>query len=313
MSLEIISVGAALIDMVALVERYPEKDDEVYVTDLKIGCGGSAANFAVACARLGIKTGFVGKIGDDFLGKILREDFVKEGVNIDKIVLTKEVSTGLCYITVDPSGDRRMFAFSGAANILNPSDLDPKYIQQCSLLYLASLKNLDVLVAAAKIAEEKNIHVALNPGALIADQGYSKVKNLVEHVDIYISSKGEAYKLFQESDVYKLVDKILNIGIKKVALTLGSEGCLVADESNKILIKPYKVNVVDTTGAGDAFTAGFLMGIVKNFPLEVCGKLGCATAALCISKIGARNGLPTLSELKEFLAGRSEKWVLSFL
>ncbi|MFX0096857.1 MAG: carbohydrate kinase family protein [Candidatus Hodarchaeota archaeon] len=306
-TLDVISVGAALVDMIAMVERFPQADDEVYVPDLRIGSGGSAANFAVACSRLGLRTGFIGKIGEDFLGDQLIQDFKKEGVDIQGIIRTDEIHTGLCYIPVDPDGNRRMFAFSGAANILAPNDIKSSYIDSTRLLYVASLKNIPVLESAAEHAKGKNILVSLNPGALIAEQGFEKTKKLLSTTDIYISSMNEVERLLDITEPKEAIEKLLQLGITKVAITLGSEGCIVANNKEQHSVPNFKVDVVDTTGAGDAFTAGFISGLLRNLSLEECGRIGNASAALCITKVGARNGLPTLDQLNNFLEKNLQK------
>lgn len=300
-TLDVISVGAALIDMVAMVERFPQTDDEVYVPELTIGSGGSAANFAVACSRLGLKTGFIGKIGDDFLGDQLIRDFEREGVDIQGVVRTSKIHTGMVYIPVDPDGNRRMFAFSGAANILTPEDLEDSYINSTRLLYVASLKNIPVLESAAELAKRKGILVSLNPGALIAEQGFENTRKLLSTTDIYISSMNEVDRLLDVREPKEAIEKLLQSGITKVAITLGSEGCIVGDNQEVHSVPNFKVEAVDTTGAGDAFTAGFISGLLRNHNLEQCGKMGNASAALCITKVGARNGLPTLDQLISFL------------
>jgi len=300
-TLDVISVGAALVDMVAMVERFPQTDDEVYVPELRIGSGGSAANFAVACSRLGLRTGFIGKIGEDFLGDQLIRDFEREGVDIQGVVRTDKIHTGMVYIPVDPDGNRRMFAFSGAANILTPKDLESSYISSTRLLYVASLKNIPVLESAAEHAKRKSILVSLNPGALIAEQGFEKTRKLLSTTDIYISSMNEVERLLDVREPKEAIEKLLQLGITKVAITLGSKGCIVADNREQHSVPNFKVEVVDTTGAGDAFTAGFISGLLRNLSLEECGRIGNASAALCITEVGARNGLPTLDQLMSFL------------
>ncbi|MFX1598588.1 MAG: carbohydrate kinase family protein [Promethearchaeota archaeon] len=306
---DVISVGAALIDMVAMVERFPHTDDEVYVPELRIGSGGSAANFAVACSRLELRTGFIGKIGKDFLGDLLIRDFRTEGVDTRGIVRTAKIHTGMVYIPVDPNGNRRMFAFSGAANMLDSNDLDRSYIDSTRLLHIASLKNIAVLESAAEYAKGRNILVSLNPGALIADQGYEKAEKLLSITDIYISSMNEVERLLNIKEPKKATEKLLQLGITKVAITLGSKGCVVADGRAQHSVPNFKVEVADTTGAGDAFTAGFIAGLLRNLDLRECGRMGNATAALAITELGARNGLPTMSKLESFLKEDLQKGV----
>jgi sugar/nucleoside kinase (ribokinase family) len=287
MNFDLITVGASLIDLVAMINHFPDSDDEVFIPKMNIEFGGSAANTAVACARLGLRTMFFGKIGDDFFGQMILNKFKEENVNTSLIVKTRNNSTGICFIAVDKLGDRRMFAHSGAANEINSSDLkDDSILKRIKVLYLASLQNTKVLSELAKKAKGYGTSVVLNPGALIVNQGLDIAKPILFNTDIYISSLNEAERLFNTNEL---------------VITLGKKGCYVADEKSSYKIPSIKVKVKDTTGAGDAFTAGFLAAKIKQAKLHDCGLAGIVTAAMTIREIGARNGLPKIEEIKEFI------------
>jgi ribokinase len=301
---DILAIGAALVDMVALIEKFPGVDEEVFVPNLELMGGGSAANFAIACARLGLKTGFVGKLGKDAFGNKLIKDFEDEKVDTQAIAFSSEISTGVCYAAVDKQGNRILYAFSGAANLLEPADLKDDYLRGFKIIHLASLKNMRPLIKAAEAVEDHEPRVCLNPGALIVDQGFAKVEPLLKLIDIFIGSQGEVKRLFETEDLSKGVKKLLKY-VEIAAITQGGEGSLIATEDSRIKIPAEKVKVIDTTGAGDAFSAGFLYGLLHyNFDemkLELCGKMGNLAAASCIQKVGARQGLLTKQELKEIL------------
>jgi ribokinase len=210
----------------------------------------------------------------------------------------------VCYAAVDKDGNRILYAFSGAANVLEAEDLNEEYLKDFQIIHLASLKNLRPLLKAAELVEKHEPRVCLNPGALIVDQGLEKVKPLLELIDIFIGSQGEVKRLFQTEDLSQGIKKLLKY-VEIAAITQGGEGSLIATENKRIKIPAEKVKVIDTTGAGDAFSAGFLFGLLHyNFDemkLELCGKIGNLAAASCIQKVGARQGLLTKKELKEIL------------
>lgn len=301
---DVVAIGAALVDMVALIEKFPEIDEEVFVPKLELMGGGSAANFAIACARLGLKTGFIGKLGKDAFGNKLIQDFKDEKVDINGIAFSSETPTGVCYAAVDKEGNRILYAFSGAANILQPEDLSKEYLKSFRIMHLASLKNLDPLIKAAELVEEEQTRVCLNPGALIVDQGFKRVEPLLKITDIFIGSQGEVKRLFQTADLSKGLKSLLKY-MEIVVVTQGGEGCLVATQDGAIQIPAEQVKVVDTTGAGDSFSAGFIYGLLRyNFDpekLEICGKLGSLSAASCIQQVGARQGLLTEKGIKRIL------------
>ncbi|HUY00956.1 MAG TPA: carbohydrate kinase family protein [Candidatus Deferrimicrobium sp.] len=297
---DVVAIGAALVDMVALIEKFPGIDEEVFVPKLELMGGGSAANFAVACARLGLKTGFIGKLGKDAFGEKLIDEFQKENVEIEGIVVTTEVQTGVCYAAVDKQGNRILYAFSGAANFLQPSDIDEEYLKIFRVIHLASLKNIKPLIRAAEIVQWEQTRVCLNPGALIVDQGLDKVKPLLELIDIFIGSQGEVKRLFQTENLSKGLRSLLEY-VEIAVITQGNEGSLIVTQDGEIKIPAEQIKVVDTTGAGDAFSAGFIYGLLRyNFDpskLELCGKIGNKAAAHCIQQVGARQGLLTEKEM----------------
>ncbi len=301
MKFDLISVGASLIDLVALVNRFPESDDEIFIPDLRIEYGGSAANTAVACSRLGLKVAFLGKIGLDYFGDLIIRKFAEEKVDTSLILRSPDTPTGLCFIAVDSTGDRRMFAFSGAANKLSVGELNINKLLDTRLLYMASLENTGFLAELSKNVKDQGLRTALNPGALIANQGLAKAKPIIENTDIYISSYSEAVRILGVEGLDSVKERLFKLGVSTVAITLGSEGCMVADRSETYMIPAIKVNVRDTTGAGDAFTAGFLTGLLNGKSLREAGFMGAAVAALKIQHIGARGGLPTRKELEDFV------------
>ncbi|NVM31722.1 MAG: carbohydrate kinase family protein [Candidatus Helarchaeota archaeon] len=302
---DVVAIGAALVDMVALIEKFPGVDEEVFVPRLELMGGGSAANFAIACARLGLESGFVGKLGKDAFGNKLIQDFKEENVDVEGVVFSAETPTGVCYAAVDKEGNRILYAFSGAANILQPEDLDKDYLKSFRIMHLASLKNLDPLIKAAELVEKEQTRVCLNPGALIVDQGLEQVEPLLKLTDVFIGSQGEVKRLFQTEELSKGLRSLLGY-MEIVVITQGGEGCLIATEEGEIRIPAEQVKVVDTTGAGDAFSAGFIYGLLKyNFDpykLELCGKIGSLSAAHCIQQVGARQGLLTEKQINEILA-----------
>ncbi len=310
---DIICIGAALVDMVAQVERHPLEDDEVFVSDLKLFSGGAAANTAYACGKLGQKTVFIGKLGkNDTFGIKIINDFKEVNVITSLIKYSNDYDTGSAYIVLNKEGDRRIYAHSGAANYLSKEDILEQELISTKIIFLSSLQNLEPLIKAAKIGQKHKIPVILNPGMLIIDQGFTTIKELLEQIDILILSKKEFQTLFISEVKDNLDDLIkektnylLNLGIKALIITMGKDGAMVLNLDSSELIKPSSgkfSQVVDTTGAGDAFSAGFIYGFIQNTSynfedLKNNIKIGNFVAGKCIQKLGARNGIPISEEL----------------
>jgi ribokinase len=301
-SYDVIGMGALLVDRIASLDYFPKVDGETFVGSLEVRPGGSAANFAVACSRLGLKSGFIGMIGDDSEGNYLREDLRKEGVDTSGVASTNVYPTGQVYIALDREGKRMMFAFSGAANALDEKDINVKYIASSKFLHIADLKNVKPLIAAAKKAQDAETKVSLNPGELIAVQGYDEIKDLLSNVDVFISSRNEVNQIFRTENLEYAIKKVFKSGPEIAVITLGSEGCIAADSWEALHRVPaFKTEVVDTTGAGDAFCAGLLTKLVEGKGLIEAARFASAVAALKITRLGARS-LPTRKEVEEFLS-----------
>jgi len=312
-NLDVICIGAALIDMVAQVERHPKEDDEVFVSDLKLLSGGAAANTAYACAKLGLHTAFLGKIGEnDPFGRKIVQDFEEAKVNTSLLKFSKKYGTGSAYVALNQAADRRIYAHSGAANYLTKEDVIDEELGSAKTIFLSSLKNLEPFIKAANLGKKNDIPIVLNPGMLIIDQGLDIIKHLLEKVDILILSQNEFQSLFNlKSQILKkeLIQQEINflfsLKIKVIIITLGKRGALILTENESELISPIDIKqVVDTTGAGDAFSAGFIYGFVRTLSfkfdeLKEHVKLGNYVAGKCIQKLGARNGIPSGKLLKK--------------
>lgn len=311
---DVICSGAALVDMVAKVERHPLDDDEIFVSDLTLLSGGAAANTAYACAKIGLASAFLGKLGEnDVFGRKIIEDFNEVKVNTALIKYSKKYGTGSAFVALNKKGDRRIYAHSGAANYLSKKDVLEQELKATKVIFLSSLKNLDPFIEATTIGRKNNITVILNPGMLIIDQGLENITKLLEKIDIFILSQREFTTLLnitKELDEKIIVEKaksLLECGIKVLVITMGEKGAFLLTDKESELISSAKVNqVIDTTGAGDAFSAGFIYGYVKNLSyafedLKQNVKIGNLVAGKCIQKLGARNGIPTSEQLKQIL------------
>lgn len=302
---DVICIGAALVDMVARVKRHPIEDDEVFVSDLKLMSGGAAANTTYACATLGLNTAFIGKIGlnDPFGAKII-SDFNNVKVATKLMKYSEEIGTGSAYVALNKEGDRRIYAHSGAANYLSKEDIKEEEIIPTKVLFLSSLKNFEPFIKAAKIGKSHDIPVIMNPGMLIIDQGIEKIKILLEEVDILILSQREFITLMKIKDTRLNIEanqikinELFKFGIKIIIITMGKKGASLFTHLQSELIPAIKVDeVIDTTGAGDAFSAGFIYGFAQNRSYQFEDiksnvKCGNIVAGNCIQKLGARNGI----------------------
>ncbi len=308
MNIEVIGLGALNIDHIYKVERILD-DGEAVANEAKAFPGGSAANTIYGLAKLGMKTGFSSVVGDDEEGKILLQNFQAVGVDTSQIKVKPKAKTGKVLCLSDRQGRRSLYVLPGANNLLTTDDLDLSYINRAKMLHLASfaddrqfkvsLESMDRLDSAVKIS--------FAPGTLYASKGLKALAPILSRTYLLFINQDELRQLTGE-EIKVGVERCLEQGCQKVVVTFGKGERLgkaaavgyIGDAENEYIIEPARRDTraeVDTTGAGDAFAAGFIYGLLKGKELKECGLLGDIVAHFCITKIGAQDGLPTLNQL----------------
>jgi ribokinase len=295
---DVVGFGGLNVDKLFRVDRIAKAEEESFIVDYEEAGGGSAANTIVGLARLGCKVGFIGEVADDREGKMLIEDFCREGVDTNGIIHAKRGRSGTAMGFVDRKGDRALYVDPGVNDTIELSEVSTKYAFQTRFLHFTSFIGEKSFLIQKKLAESlpKNVKLSLDPGELYARRR-SGLDSMVKKAFVLMPSLNELRLLTEESDYRKGADVLLKKGVKIVAVKLGAKGCYVTDGRESHLIEAFKVKVVDTTGAGDAFCAGFLYGLISNKGLCECGRLGNFVASRCIMKMGARPGLPTIKDL----------------
>jgi len=299
MRFNVVCFGALNVDRLYRVNRIAREDEESYIIGFKEASGGSAANTAVGLARLGLKTGFIGKVSDDREGKLLIRDFEKEGVDTKGIVILRGDRSGVVAGFVDRKGERALYVDPGVNDFLQFEEIDLKYTQNTEFLHLTSFVGEKPFRAQKNLIKTlSNVRISFDPGELYTRKGPASLLPIIKSSSILFLNRNEMKMLTGEE--YEKGSKILlKKGAGIVAVKLGNKGCHVTDGKESHMVEPYKVKVVDTTGAGDAFCAGFLYGLMEKKDLHECGRLGNFVASKCITKAGAREGLPKVSDLCE--------------
>jgi len=268
--------------------------------------GGSAANTIHGVASFGARTSFVGKVRDDELGQAFAHDIRAAGVAFDTPPAFEGPSTARCYVLVTPDGQRTMNTYLGAAQDLHPKDIDSEAIAGAAITYLEGYlwdpKNAkDAFLKAATIAHDAHRTVALTlSDAFCVDRYRAEFLELVRSktVDLLFANEAELHSLYQTSDFDGAV-AALRADIGAAVVTRSEKGCLVIGPEGIEAVPAFPVErVVDTTGAGDLFAAGFLCGLARGIDDRSCGRLGALAAAEVIQHLGARPEL-SLRQLAE--------------
>jgi sugar/nucleoside kinase (ribokinase family) len=282
--------------------------------------GGAPANVAVGVARLGIPSGFIGKVGADQFGSFLTETLQSNSVNTQHLTVASDAPTALAFVALSATGkpDFSFYREICADLLLSQEDLPQDWLNQTKLLHIGSVsltrepsrqatKRAVELVSKAEaiVTFDPNLRVDLWKGGI--NECRQEVLSLLSSTDFFLPSLEELFLLTQIQNLQKAVQEVLKLGPRVVCVKMGSDGVFVVETSLNGDLEEYKqaaypVEVVDTTGAGDAFNAGLIAGVVKGLPLKKAVMQGMAVAALAITRKGAMTGLPTRRQLEAFLA-----------
>ena len=258
--------------------------------------GGSAANTIVGLANLGARAAYVGKVKDDQIGKLYAHDIRAAGVAFETRPATDGPATGCSYILVTPDGERTMNTYLGAAQELMPGDIDADQVAASAIVYLEGYlwdpkSAKDAFVKAAGIAHEAGRQVALTlSDSFCVDRYRGEFLELMRNgtVDLVFANEAELHSLYQTSD-FETALKQFRADVNLAVVTRSEKGCVVASKDAVTAVPAFPIEkMVDTTGAGDLFAAGFLFGLVRGVGYENAGRLGALAAAEVIQHIGAR-------------------------
>ena len=311
---DVLGIGNAIVDIIARAE-----DDFLVGHDMHKGAmalidekradaiyeamgpaievsGGSAANTIVGVASLGARAAFVGKVKDDNLGRTFAHDIRAAGVGFETPPASDGPATARCYVLVTPDGERTMNTFLGAAQDLHPNDIDDEAIAAASITYLEGYlwdppHAKEAFLKAARIAHGAEQRVALTlSDAFCVDRWRDEFLDLIRRgtIDIIFANERELHSLYQTADFATAV-KALRGDAHLAVVTRSAKGCLVVGEDGIDEIPALPVeHVVDATGAGDLFAAGFLVGLARGASQVDCARLGALAAAEVIQHLGAR-------------------------
>ena len=297
--LDVIAVGNLNVDLIGKVKKLPARDEKLLLEEFARRPGGGAANFAVACSKLGLKSGFIGCVGDDEFGKEVLTDLRQEGVNTTRIKVV-DAPTGLVIALSTAEGDHFLLAHRGANLFLKPEDISADYIKGAKLLHASSVAP-KIALAVGSNAKKHKIRTSLDLGAELAELRKGELLDVVELFDICFMNRRSYKKIFGEMPRKEEMLKNFPANLDAMVITMGANGAMATDGSGVIIHPSFKVKVKDSTGAGDAFAAAFDVIWLQGGDMEKSIKYALAEAAIKIQHIGARAGLPTMREVEEFV------------
>ena len=293
---DLVGVGLNATDTLISLPSYPRRGSKVKYSQSSILPGGQTASTVIACQTWGLATRYVGKMGDDEAAALHRREFARTGVDM-RITTVPNASSPQSLIIVDDGGERTVLNLREDRLLLQPQDLDRDWILKARALHVDGLETAAAMQAATW-ARAAGIPVIAD-----LDEMYAGIEDLIEKIDYLIVSRDFPAMLTGERNLERALRLMKRrYGCTVAAATLGQDGVLAWDGSHFHLRPAYCVNVVDTTGAGDIFHAGFIYGLLQGWPLPRQLDFACAAAALNCMASGARGGIGSVEAIENLMA-----------
>ena len=296
---DITVLGIFVADISFSGNKLPSTGETILGDSYNVGPGGKGCNQAIAISRLGGKVNFISKLGDDDYGKLAINKLKKDNIDTSNIIISNKHKTGVAGIHVDRNtGKNAITVVRGAPSSLTINEIDTNLFKQ-SKIFLTQLEiPIEVTLHCLKAAKEHGLINILNPApACKLNNDFFKL------VDYFTPNETEAefytgVKINDEKDAKVSAKKLIEMGIKKVIITLGEKGLFYSDGEEEIYIKATPDKAIDTTGAGDAFNGGLAFGLLKEKPIKECLELANKVAGISTTKLGAGDAMPFIKDLK---------------
>lgn len=319
---ELITIGSCTLDCILsikdilrfelfekeMIKKYTaiEYSRKLNIEGVRFVPGGSAANIASNCSMLGLKSAYIGILGNDFSAHICMDDMKERGVDLSQVKQTNDDNTAFSVILkTDWGKDRSILAYKGANNLLTPEQVKPELFDDIKAFAWTSLTE----EKACKAIDKAISLTKKNDGVVFAAPSMSIIKNnpkwakiLIEKSDCVSLNREEALEFTKESDTINAIKHFSNLGVDLISITNGSNGSFVSDGEKVVRSNVYDGEVEDTTGAGDAFLSGLLISCLRDIPLSKAARIASSMALFESQEVGVREGLPTeFSALEEFI------------
>jgi sulfofructose kinase len=302
---DVVGIGLNATDTLIIVPHFPSYAGKGPFSREILSPGGQVASAMVATAKLGLRTKYIGTIGDDERGRVQMESLLGSGINLDHVQLRKGCPNQSAYIIIDQStGERTVFWQRPDCLRLDPNEITPEMITCARLLHIDG-HDTPAMEKAARIAHDNGVIVTVD-----VDTIYKGFERVLPHVDYLIASSEFPIQWTHQSDPLKALELIQEeYGIHCAAMTLGAHGALARMDGKYHYSPAYVVNCVDTTGAGDVFHGAFCYGVLAGWDIQQTMDFSNAMAALNCTAIGARGGISTLEKAQALMA-RADRRVM---
>ncbi len=297
-------VGQMVADIIAKgVRRIPEKGVADFIESVTMKTGGCALTCAVVMDRLKAEVAIFGLLGEDPQGKFILDSISGTGIDLRGVRRSANVSTTTSVIVTDARGERSFLYAPGSVEAFGAGDIDMDLLEACDLWHFPGVSKLTSLDLRSLLKRGKELGKILTMDTDYDATGrwYENIAPYLEYLDYFLPSYDEAQRIAALSDPVEIAKFFLDKGVGHVVVKLGPEGCLGMDARDFIEIPGYTVPCVDTTGAGDSFLAGFLVGVTRQWDLKHCCRFANACGALSVMEIGAGGRIRDFEGVEAFL------------
>jgi len=307
---DVVCLGILVADVVGKpIESMPERGKLALVDNMELHIGGCASNTGTALAKIGVNAAIIGKVGDDGFGDFMVKELSKFGSDCSGIVRDQTTHTSSTMVMVDAAGERTFIHYIGANATLTEADVDFEVIKRGKILHVAGtflMPAFDGQPTANVLKKAKELGVTTSIDTCWDSRGnwMKLLEPCLPYVDYAVPSIEEARMCTGKHDPSDVADVFMAKGVKTVALKMGDQGCYIKNSDIELRIPIYKVDAIDAVGAGDAFAAGFLTGIVRGWDLLTTGKFANAVGAFCVTALGATTGIKDQKAIEAFIADK---------
>ncbi len=286
-------------------EKMPDRGKLILADRTELHIGGCASNTGVVLKKLGVDVAIIGKVGDDNLGKFVLNKLKEEGLDVSGMMTGKETNTSGTAVFIHPDGERSFIHSIGTNAHLKLAEINFDFVRKFSILHIAGALLMpgfdgDPLAETFKKAKEENVTTCLDTAWDSSGRWMTVLEKALPHVDYFLPSIEEARMITGKNTPEDVAAFLLLKGVKNVGLKMGKEGSFIMNRSEKHYFKALDIKVVDTTGCGDAYAAGFIAGLVRDFSFEKCGLLANLTGTKIATSIGATSGVSSYEDTLKF-------------
>lgn len=304
---DVVCVGILVADIVGQpIDVYPERGKLALVPRIELHSGGCAANTGIALGKLGISTRVVGRVGRDGFGSFLVDELERHGLDVRGVACDEIASTSATMVMVHSDSERSFLHCRGANAELTDADVTPELLEGARLLHVAGsflMPRFDGEPTARVLADARGrgLITCLDTAWDAQGRWMELLAPCLPHLDHFVPSIEEARQLTRREEPEAIAAELLDRGVGTIVLKMGEQGCYVRRREGGFFLPALKVPAVDALGAGDAFAAGYIAGVMQGWDLERAARFATAVGATCVTTLGATTGVRTLQQTLDFL------------